>query len=799
MTVSVRQGGSWHSTIDPSVNMGGSWKQVNGIYARQGGVWQPGWERVYPPFYPNLIPYSVYFTSTYGYFYRTPSAQGNRQKFSLAAWIKRAQSIDNIYGDHGSMACTDNDDTQEAFGFTIYSYGAPYVYSRYNNAINFNSQNNSPPRVFVDIGQWYHWLLTVDLTIYNGIKLYINGLPFDLDWVDIPRDGDLSGWNGIREHRIGGYYRKAFKGHMACHLHADGIILTPEDIGEFINPNTYVHKPYTGAFGTNGWLLEFADPNDLGKDTSGNDNHFARYGVDAYYEQCQDTPTNCIPWLNSYNRPSSLADDSGHFFASSASNVRGISVVWAIPSKGRWFVEWEAQTAYQDRDSFLVGVCTAAHIENDLVHGPEAWLYYTADGQKFNNGVGAAYGSPGRYPAKIAVVFNANTGELEFCIDGVSQGVAFTLPTDQTYFFFIGDDSETLANYIYCRWDDPAYPIEGAKTLCTANLPEPPLRDHTEMAYIKQYIGDSVIPRVFSGLKIDCTDRAIVWIRRYGSPGYDYVFDSPRGAGKFIRLNTDEAEGTDMDTVSVLSSDGFTINDDSIGGFNYNNNKYALRVLAMLPKFGMDMGHRSGDGQAGRAVSHNLPKAPEIILTKNLTTGSTNWRVGCALAAETNPWNHYLELNTDVVPQASSGAWHNTPPTASVFTVGDALEVNAGGNDYVDYLFTSVSGLIKIGWYDGERDLEPIHMGFQTALFLVKNITVGAPFLIYDRSMDPHNPRRYAWRLNYTGNPSTGYGSVQFYSDRIAIDSTHSYLNAAGSRYIYMAISAAALQFANAG
>jgi hypothetical protein len=376
--------------------------------------------------------------------------------------------------------------------------------------------------------------------------------------------------------------------------------------------------------------------------------------------------------------------------------------------------------------------------------------------------------------------------------------VAYTLPTDETYFFFVAEDSATLSTYVDDYTENPDYPVAGANIISTATLPEPPLRDHTEMAHIKKYIGDGVAPRVFDGLKINCTDRAMVWIRGFSGPSYDNVFDSLRGAGKFIRFNTDEAEGTDLNTVSSLNTDGFTVNATDIL-YNWNNVEYALRVLAMQAKYGMDMVYRSGNSVTGRAVGHLLNKPPELILTKNLTTGTTNWRVGCEFAATSNPWNNYLELNTDVMPQPSAGAWNNTPPTADEFFVGDALEVNASGNDYIDYLFTSKPGLLKVGWFDGGRNTEPWHIGFQTALFMVKNVSVAAPFLIYDRTMNPHNPRDYGWPENYTGNPSTAYGNVQLLSDRIYLDSTHTYLNAAGSRYIYLAISAAALQFANAG
>ena len=42
-----------------------------------------------------------------------------------------------------------------------------------------------------------------------------------------------------------------------------------------------VPKKFSGAYGDNGFLLEFHNPSDLGKDTSGNDNHFTPFNFDS--------------------------------------------------------------------------------------------------------------------------------------------------------------------------------------------------------------------------------------------------------------------------------------------------------------------------------------------------------------------------------------------------------------------------------------------------------------------------------------------------------------------------------------
>lgn len=53
--------------------------------------------------------------------------------------------------------------------------------------------------------------------------------------------------------------------------------------------------------------------------------------------------------------------------------------------------------------------------------------YYQDDGQKFNNNTGAAFGSPWENNGDVVgLAVNMDDGELEYFLNGVSQGVAFT-------------------------------------------------------------------------------------------------------------------------------------------------------------------------------------------------------------------------------------------------------------------------------------------------------------------------------------------------------------------------------------
>ena len=76
----------------------------------------------------------------------------------------------------------------------------------------------------------------------------------------------------------------------------DGQTLNATDFGEFYN-GVWVPKQYTGTYGNCGFYLDFADSSDLGKDVSGNGNHFTSSNLQTNH-QLEDTPTNSFPHLD---------------------------------------------------------------------------------------------------------------------------------------------------------------------------------------------------------------------------------------------------------------------------------------------------------------------------------------------------------------------------------------------------------------------------------------------------------------------------------------------------------------------
>jgi len=103
----------------------------------------------------------------------------------------------------------------------------------------------------------------------------------------------------------------------------------------------------------------------------------------------------------------------------------------------------------------------------------------------------------------------------------------------------------------------------------------------------------------------------------------------------------------------------------------------------------------TGNGTAGRTVSHNLGVAPEMIWYKN-RSDTSNWIV-YHKDIGTDPTTEVLELDTSDAKRTSTAFFNSTAPSASVLTLGTASHTNYNNNNYIAYLFASLDGISKVG------------------------------------------------------------------------------------------------------
>ena len=150
---------------------------------------------------------------------------------------------------------------------------------------------------------------------------------------------------------------------------------------------------------------------------------------------------------------------------------------------------------------------------------------------------------------------------------------------------------------------------------------------------------------------------------------------------------------------------------------------------------GFDVVTYKGVGPQNLELKHGLGQTPEMIWVKgrNLTA---SWQVyHNGVNGGTNPQNYYLELNQTYAQDLSILRWNNTAPTSTHFTVGSTDQVNgvASNNyDYIAFLFASVEGISKVGYYTGTGNNQSVTTGFQPRFILIKRTSYAEDWFIFD-------------------------------------------------------------------
>ena len=178
------------------------------------------------------------------YLSRTPSVSGNRQKFTISAWVKRSA----IAGIQQGIISARVDDNNRS---TVYWTGG----ETFNIANVIGGTVNTglgTAAVFRDVGAWYHLQVavdTTDATSTNRVKMYMNGLQVSISGT-YPTLNEIFTFNFSAQHTWG-MNNKATPDYSDqymsdCYL-IDGAALTPTSFGKFDTNGVWVPIRYSGA------------------------------------------------------------------------------------------------------------------------------------------------------------------------------------------------------------------------------------------------------------------------------------------------------------------------------------------------------------------------------------------------------------------------------------------------------------------------------------------------------------------------------------------------------------------------
>jgi hypothetical protein len=399
------------------------------------------------------------------YLNRTPASAGNRQIYTLSAWIKRGRLSVNTR--QCLLSAGNNDGTDSGAILIGFTDSDAFAVETFQTKI-------LTTQVFRDVSAWYHIVVAIDTTqtgITNQAKLYVNGLQVtQFSTTNAFSASVNTPFNNTIAHEIGRQTNatsRFFDGYLSEYYWIDGQQLTPSSFGE-TDTLTGIWKPkaYTGSFGTNGFYLKFANSAALGTDSSGNGNTWTVNNLTSV-DQSTDTPTNNFDTLNplfAFNNAPTFSN--GNLTVVTATGDSTVVSTIGVTT-GKWYFEAKVgSTATGAIIGILGDIDTIQNTGFNSGYFPQAFAYYV-DGRKINNNTYTSYGNSYTTGDVIGVAFDLTNGKIWFSKNGTFQAsgdpvagtnAAFTtLSSTVTYFAAFGDASSGSTSTFDANFGSPMY------------------------------------------------------------------------------------------------------------------------------------------------------------------------------------------------------------------------------------------------------------------------------------------------------------------------------------------------------
>ena len=424
------------------------------------------------------------------YMSRTVATTTSRTKWTFGCWIKRGLIPTAITP---YVLFSSYFDANNVTNF--------YISGSYENCLDLNVVTGGATAARVvcyprmrDPTAWYHVMCVYDSDNVDAgarVRFYMNGERVsDMQFETQPTLGALSSVNlSGASHQVGASNGATFfDGAMAGVHFIDGQALDPRAFSKFHKGwGSWVATAYTGpAIGTNGFALFFDNTTStttLGYDTGGNGLNFTTSGFSLTagrtYDALWDVPFGaggstgnglgnyCV--LNPVDSVT-IAPTEGNLTYVTTGTGQIVCGTLKFPPTGQWYAEVEIGSMGG------TGV-TAVGVNRSRVN--DDYYYYHSDGQKNSVSGGAvSYGATYTTGDFIGILFNSNTGAIEFYKNNASQGTAFTgISTDDLVKLSFGQNIVSTTgrtNY----WNFGQRPFNytkpsGFTALNTNNFPNP--------------------------------------------------------------------------------------------------------------------------------------------------------------------------------------------------------------------------------------------------------------------------------------------------------------------------------------
>ena len=607
---------------------------------------------------------------------------------------------------------------------------------------------------FRDPTAWYHVVVNYDsdqAVDTDRLVIFINGVSMNLTHSNPIDSGRTVHINENALNALGrrpaGFDDNFFDGLLAEFNFIDGLTKVATEFGKFNPEGHWIPQSYGGAYGTNGFRLNFADNTNFGKDVSGNGNDLTDVNLTTD-SQSVDTPTDNAATLNPVEPVSNLTLTEANLKAatSTAAYTSAYATQWA--NQGKWYWEITVDAIATEENIMMGWLEMPGDPDAQIGSDNYGWAlqFQTADNTAdvIHNGAVAATLTPAHdliATDVIGMAIDIDAGKIWWSINGTyidggdpGAGTGANI-TDATITGFdgrVGVSVNTTGNNCHAAFDKDtiitAAP-SGFKTFQTSSLsddefPIPTGSDHFD---ILLYTGDGVSEAVggnpVTGLSFSPD---IVWIKNRSATDEHGLADTVQGVTKHWNVDNFIARITDIEGLMTFDSGGFTVG--SRVQFNTNTENYVAWCWKRGIVPGLDIIEYTGNGSAGKTIAHNLGAVPQIVIVKAQDAALWYSRVFVANYLDgsgnpiTDPETDHIRLGFVGSVVDNPGSWNDVLPSSTIVTLGNASAVNQSGKVFTMYVFREIEGFSKFGYFNGKAALDGsfIWTGFRTKWWLQK-------------------------------------------------------------------------------
>ena len=767
-----------------------------------------------------------------------PIADGDKTEWTFSTWFKRTGAEARMIFGQGTNGSNNRDVIySEAAGeLQVASYGGSYVFQFVTD------------RIFNDSAAWYHLVVAYDsseATDTDRVKIWVNGLLItNFSTNNKPAlNASTAHFNSGSPQYIGRYIDQGahWNGYQAETHWIDGTAYAATDFGAFDADGIWAPITPSVTHGANGWHIDYsaASYTDNGSDPDtfadqANSNDFSAYGI-AAEDIVPDTPTNQFAVLNQNDSHGDLIFKEGNLnvVQSTATTWRTSRSAFGVTS-GKWY--WEYLKSAATEENIIFGLTSEKNLLTTYI-GSGTNTSSIGMGVQFdaaNNNLKIRNGNSDLPSVSIynlgasdvlQVAYDADAGKAWIGINntwiesgdpasGTNQTVG-SIPASSSEVVFPAVSIYTTSPSCYLNFGQDST-FAGSKT-AASNADE---NGYGEF----QYAPPSGFLALCENNLIQYDDNPLespdfVWIKTRNAVVDHRIFDSVRGVNAALKSNTTSTEATEVDSLTSFNKNGFTIGNHAsvnTSGSTYVAWTWKAGGTAVLNEDGSidsqvsantDAGFSivsyTGNNTAGATVGHGLSSAPEMIIVKERTNDGGWWSVyhkdstATGTAADT-----YLQLNATAT-SASWNGWNDTPPTASVFSLGNYDDVNGPSDTYIAYCFHSVDGFSKCGSYigNGSADGPFVYTGHRSRFLLMKRTNGSASsWYIWDTERDPDNQAGLVLLPNSSGAEIdyTSTNPFDFLSNGFKVRATSAAFNNSGNTYVFYSAAEQPFKYSNA-